>query len=209
MILDKKIKDKTARIGVIGLGYVGLPLSIVISKKFGLQSNIVGFDIDETRLDELRNNFDRTGEINSSDLKDSIITFSSDHKSLVEIDVFLYGDKGAKVAERIGLKLDSIRKANTFRTLAKSDLHLWPKVRRLLTYGVDSNDACSASGDHSGTCKAKKSDSRFKAKAKTVGCVSSGGPASSYGAGGVSPGIPPVPAGVVSDDDAATGVCVL
>ncbi len=51
-------------VGVIGLGYVGLPLAIAIQKKY----ITIGFDIDSNRIEELDNGYDRTGEILSSEL---------------------------------------------------------------------------------------------------------------------------------------------
>ena len=47
------------RIGVIGLGYVGLPLAVYLSRHFP----VVGFDIDATRVDELKRGIDRTHEV--------------------------------------------------------------------------------------------------------------------------------------------------
>ena len=47
------------RIGVIGLGYVGLPLAVYLSQHFP----VVGFDIDATRVDELCRGVDRTNEV--------------------------------------------------------------------------------------------------------------------------------------------------
>jgi len=47
------------RIGVIGLGYVGLPLAVEFGKKYPT----VGFDINEKRIGELRSAFDRTREM--------------------------------------------------------------------------------------------------------------------------------------------------
>jgi UDP-N-acetyl-D-galactosamine dehydrogenase len=44
------------KIGVIGLGYVGLPLAVEFGKKF----NVVGFDINESRINELKSGYDRT-----------------------------------------------------------------------------------------------------------------------------------------------------
>ncbi len=52
------------KIGVIGLGYVGLPLAV----EFGKKLNTVGFDINQNRVDELNNGFDRTLEIEDEDL---------------------------------------------------------------------------------------------------------------------------------------------
>ena len=47
------------RIGVIGLGYVGLPLAVYLSRYFP----VVGFDIDATRVEELSQDIDRTHEV--------------------------------------------------------------------------------------------------------------------------------------------------
>ncbi|GAH35188.1 unnamed protein product, partial [marine sediment metagenome] len=47
------------RIGVIGLGYVGLPLAVCLSRHFP----VVGFDIDAKRVEELTGGFDRTHEV--------------------------------------------------------------------------------------------------------------------------------------------------
>ena len=71
--MDKKLKS--ANIAVIGLGYVGLPLAVEFSKKYPVK----GFDIDRTRIDELKNNFDRTNEIAQEILEESTdlkLTFS-------------------------------------------------------------------------------------------------------------------------------------
>lgn len=53
------------KVGIIGLGYVGLPLAI----EFGKVIPTVGFDINQSRIDELVNNFDRTREIEEDELK--------------------------------------------------------------------------------------------------------------------------------------------
>ena len=52
-------------LAVIGLGYVGLPLAV----EFAKQREVRAFDIDETRLRELRAGFDRTLEISSAEFK--------------------------------------------------------------------------------------------------------------------------------------------
>ena len=51
-------------IAVIGLGYVGLPLAVELSKHF----KTIGFDIDQNRILELQNGQDRTLEISAKDL---------------------------------------------------------------------------------------------------------------------------------------------
>ena len=58
--LDKKI-------AVIGLGYVGLPLTV----EFGRQRKVVGFDIDYKRIQELQNDIDNSKEVSTRELKNS------------------------------------------------------------------------------------------------------------------------------------------
>ncbi|MCP2043663.1 nucleotide sugar dehydrogenase [Pontibacter sp. HSC-36F09] len=64
-----------AKIAVIGLGYVGLPLAVEFAKKF----STVGFDINEGRVQELNGGYDRTLEIENDYLK-SVLTSSSNGK---------------------------------------------------------------------------------------------------------------------------------
>jgi len=59
------LKDK---ICVIGLGYVGLPLAHAFSEKY----EVVGFDINKARIDELNSGFDRTQELTESQVKESL-----------------------------------------------------------------------------------------------------------------------------------------
>jgi len=69
-------------ISVIGLGYVGLPLAFEFSKK----TKVIGFDINQKRLDELKNGVDKTGELNSSKLRASNVYFTSDMNELSKAD---------------------------------------------------------------------------------------------------------------------------
>ncbi len=56
------------KIAIIGLGYVGLPLAHAFSEKYP----VIGFDINTDRIDELLSGFDRTLELSSEQVKDSI-----------------------------------------------------------------------------------------------------------------------------------------
>lgn len=58
------------KITVIGLGYVGLPLAVEFAKKF----LVVGFDINQKRIDELKQGVDRTLEVDNDDLKSILVT---------------------------------------------------------------------------------------------------------------------------------------
>ena len=70
------------RISVVGLGYVGLPVAVA----FGEQSRVIGLDVDTGRIEELRRCVDRTGEVDSADLADCDVHFTSDPADLREAD---------------------------------------------------------------------------------------------------------------------------
>ena len=52
------------KIAIIGLGYVGIPLAV----EFGKSIKTIGFDIDKSRIEELKSGFDRTLEMSKEDL---------------------------------------------------------------------------------------------------------------------------------------------
>ena len=78
--------NQTDRIGVIGLGYVGLPLAVA----FGKISPTVGFDIQSSRIEELKKNTDKTLEVTASELADAgNLTFTADPDDLKDCSVFI------------------------------------------------------------------------------------------------------------------------
>ncbi|MBA4058703.1 MAG: Vi polysaccharide biosynthesis protein VipA/TviB, partial [Marivirga sp.] len=61
------------KIGIIGLGYVGLPLAV----EFGKILPVIGFDINEDRIQELNQGYDRTREVEPEELKHAVnLTYS-------------------------------------------------------------------------------------------------------------------------------------
>lgn len=74
------------KIGIIGLGYVGLPLAV----EFGKTLDVVGFDINESRIDELNKGFDRTLEVDAAELKSaSKLSFSCNVADLKAVNYFI------------------------------------------------------------------------------------------------------------------------
>ena len=79
MLLNKKI-------AIIGLGYVGLPLAVEFGKKY----QVLGFDIDTNRIDELQKGIDRTLESNIKEILSAKgLRFSSKIEDLNFCDVFI------------------------------------------------------------------------------------------------------------------------
>jgi UDP-N-acetyl-D-galactosamine dehydrogenase len=81
------ISDK--KIAIIGLGYVGLPLAVEFGRKF----NTIGFDINQSRINELNNGIDKTLEIEKEDLStvlgNGLFKVSSDKTDLSQSNVFI------------------------------------------------------------------------------------------------------------------------
>ena len=75
-------------IGVIGLGYVGLPLSIAFSKKY----KTFGFDINSKRVEQLNNGVDSTEEANLTELTNQIkndLVLISDFQKLADCNIYI------------------------------------------------------------------------------------------------------------------------
>jgi len=74
------------KIAVIGLGYVGLPVAVAFARS---GASVVGFDIDKTRVDELRGGHDRTREVEPDDLNHGTLAYESDAAALKGCDFYI------------------------------------------------------------------------------------------------------------------------
>jgi len=81
----ERFVQKEATIGVVGLGYVGLPLAVHLAKHF----NVVGFDIKSDRIQELQKGLDRTLEIDSDHLRKVHIHYTSTSDDLKHCKVII------------------------------------------------------------------------------------------------------------------------
>lgn len=82
---DRTAGPAAERIVVIGLGYVGLPLAVALSRT----ASVVGFDISEQRIGELRRGYDRTDEVAPEVLSASPLTVTSDVGEIAGADVYI------------------------------------------------------------------------------------------------------------------------
>ena len=76
---------KSEQITVVGLGYVGLPLAVALSRHF----EVVGFDIDPNRIGELRENFDRTREVDAAALAEAELQLTHSADQIGGADVYV------------------------------------------------------------------------------------------------------------------------
>lgn len=79
----EELRNKT--ICVVGLGYVGLPLAISFSKKY----RVIGFDINQKKIDNYKNGIDGTNEVGDNAVKECKIEFCSEPERIKEGDIII------------------------------------------------------------------------------------------------------------------------
>lgn len=81
----RDLLEKKKKLAVLGLGYVGLPIALEFAKSI----KVIGFDINEDRLNSMRQNIDPCGELNSSAFENTDIEFTSSLDKLREASFFI------------------------------------------------------------------------------------------------------------------------
>lgn len=81
----QKIKNKEAKIALIGLGYVGLPIALAFAKKV----KVIGFDINEERVKMMQNNIDPSQELEAKDFEGCDIEFTTSIDVLKQANFFI------------------------------------------------------------------------------------------------------------------------
>ena len=84
LIYDRLVK-KESKLAVIGLGYVGLPIAL----EFALKIKVVGFDINQKRVDLMKNKIDPSNELDASYFENRDILFSADTNDLKDVNFFI------------------------------------------------------------------------------------------------------------------------
>ena len=69
----REILNKKATVAVIGLGYVGLPIALAFARKV----KVIGFDINQSRVDMMKKGIDPSGELAKKDFDKCDITFTA------------------------------------------------------------------------------------------------------------------------------------
>jgi UDP-N-acetyl-D-galactosamine dehydrogenase len=84
MIYENLIK-KEAKLALVGLGYVGLPIALEFAKRV----KVVGFDINQARVDMMRRGEDPSRELEAADFENRDITFTTDINELADVNFFI------------------------------------------------------------------------------------------------------------------------
>ena len=80
------MKYKEIKIAVVGLGYVGLPLAI----EFGSKRSVIGFDINETRINELKKGEDVTLETTQEEIKNAVyLSFTDNIEDIKDCKIYI------------------------------------------------------------------------------------------------------------------------
>jgi len=85
MKIYQDLLDKKAKLAVIGLGYVGLPIALEFAKRI----SVIGFDINQKRIDMMRNKIDPSKEVDAEEFKNRDILFTNDIEVLREARFFI------------------------------------------------------------------------------------------------------------------------
>ncbi|MFM2207683.1 MAG: hypothetical protein RL213_1658 [Bacteroidota bacterium] len=83
--MQRELLEKKKKLAVLGLGYVGLPIALEFARKV----SVIGFDINEARLEKMRNKIDPSGELESAAFEGCDITFTSSLDELREANFYI------------------------------------------------------------------------------------------------------------------------
>ena len=84
-MLYQLLKKKEKKIAIIGLGYVGLPIAL----SFARHLSVIGFDINDKRIDLMRNGIDPSKELVKDDFGGADIHFTSSLEELKQASFFI------------------------------------------------------------------------------------------------------------------------
>jgi UDP-N-acetyl-D-galactosamine dehydrogenase len=81
----RHLRSKSSPVVVVGLGYVGLPLAVAMSEHF----RVIGFDISDERVRQLKNGQDHTGEVSPDDMARAGVEYTTDPAVMREASVIV------------------------------------------------------------------------------------------------------------------------
>jgi len=85
MLLYEELLNRKEKIALIGLGYVGMPIAVAFSKKL----DVIGFDVNERKINLYRDGIDPTNEVGNDNIKKCTVDFTSDESRLKEAKFYI------------------------------------------------------------------------------------------------------------------------
>lgn len=85
MSLYESLVSKKEKLSLIGLGYVGMPIAVAFAKKV----NVIGFDLNESKIKLYKSGIDPTNEVGDEIIKNTSVEFTSDESKLQEAKFFI------------------------------------------------------------------------------------------------------------------------
>lgn len=80
MSLYEQLINRTEKLSVIGLGYVGMPIAVAFSEKV----DVIGFDVNEKKIELYKSGIDPTNEVGNEKIAECGACFTCDEKMLTE-----------------------------------------------------------------------------------------------------------------------------
>lgn len=85
MSIYEDLKNKKKKLALVGLGYVGMPIAVAFAKKV----DVIGFDINQEKIELYKQGFDPTNEVGNENIKNSKVFFTADENYLKEASFFI------------------------------------------------------------------------------------------------------------------------
>ncbi|WP_306054397.1 nucleotide sugar dehydrogenase [Natronococcus wangiae] len=88
VLLEQSVEERVqdATVCVVGLGYVGLPLAVGFAQA---DYRVIGFDVDDSKVETLQNGVDTTGDLSDDDILDGDVTYTTDAAAIRDADYVL------------------------------------------------------------------------------------------------------------------------
>ena len=80
MKIYEDLLEKKTKLSLVGLGYVGMPIAVAFAKKI----NVIGYDLNEKKIELYKNGIDPTNEVGNDTIKETKVEFTSDSSRLRE-----------------------------------------------------------------------------------------------------------------------------
>ena len=80
-----KLRQMEDKVGILGTGYVGLPLAVIFGEKY----EVVAFDINKSRINELKQGYDRNKQIKKGKLKNKRLLFTNSEVHLKKCNIYI------------------------------------------------------------------------------------------------------------------------